>query len=104
MLPAWRNRLASARVAAADAFTLRMGDETCALRIVDGATQLLPAPAPGSADALLTPGQLVQLVFGYRPVYYLATQPGAAVPAQLLPLLDTLFPAGQPWIPWSDGF
>lgn len=104
LLPAWRARLANTRIVTADAFTLRMGDEMCTLRVVDGAAQFLPAPSPESLEAIFSPGQLVQLVFGYRPAGYLATLPGGRIPQALLPLLDTLFPAGQPWIPWSDGF
>ncbi|MGH2514037.1 MAG: hypothetical protein ACRDHP_00115, partial [Ktedonobacterales bacterium] len=104
LLPAWQTRLTSARMTSTAAFTLRMGDETRALRVAESAVQLLPAPVSGSLEAVLTPAQLVQLVFGYRPASYLATQPGARIPETLLPLLDTLFPAGQPWIPWSDSF
>ncbi|HLZ23509.1 MAG TPA: GNAT family N-acetyltransferase [Ktedonobacterales bacterium] len=104
LLPVWQARLASARRIASMSFTLRTGDEVTALSIVDSAVQLLPIPAPDSLEAVLTPAQLVQLLFGYRPVSYLAAQPDTHIPESLLPVLDTLFPAGQAWIPWSDSF
>lgn len=104
LLPAWQTRLATSRVDAAGPFTIRMGDEACAFEVAGSVVRLLDSPELEESAVVLSPQQLIQLVYGYRPARYLAAQSGARVPEALVPLLDALFPAGQPWIPWSDGF
>lgn len=104
LLPVWQERLATARFDGVGPFTIRMDDEVCAFTVADGAIRLLGVPGPDDPAVVLSPQHLIQIVYGYRPARYLATRPGVRVPEALVPLLDTLFPAGQPWIPWSDGF
>lgn len=48
--------------------------------------------------------QLVQLVMGYRSVGEVATDNGVNFDAVCISLLDTLFPAGVPWLPTPDWF
>jgi GNAT superfamily N-acetyltransferase len=45
-----------------------------------------------------------QLCFGYRPARWAAQQPDVQIPDGLLPVLDTLFPRRQTWVPGSDFF
>jgi predicted N-acetyltransferase YhbS len=45
-----------------------------------------------------------QLCFGYRPARWAAGQPDVQIPDALLPVLDTLFPRRQTWVPGSDFF
>jgi GNAT superfamily N-acetyltransferase len=106
LLPAWEQRLKAAlpEQTPARRFTLRAGDEICAIEAGPRGARLLTEAVPDAPLVAFPPERLVQLVFGYRPVHYVATQPGATVPTELLPLLQTLFPAGHPWIPWTDGF
>ena len=48
--------------------------------------------------------RLVQLVFGYRTVDDVALEDDVDVPADALPLLDALFPVGDPWMYVPDWF
>ncbi|HET8840522.1 MAG TPA: hypothetical protein VFN35_03605, partial [Ktedonobacteraceae bacterium] len=45
-----------------------------------------------------------QMLFGFRPATYLATQPGNTIAEELLPVFSTLFPVLQAWIAISDFF
>ena len=45
-----------------------------------------------------------QLIFGFRPMSWAMTQPGQQLPAELIPLLNVLFPLSQAWIAGSDFF
>lgn len=104
MLPAWQERLERAESAPLGTFMLRAGDEACAVEVAaDGARLLGSAPASVPV-ATLPPERLAQLVFGYRPVSYIATLPDADVPEPLVPVLGALFPVGRTWIPGSDAF
>ena len=102
--PVWHARLARARPGWAGAFVLSVGGESCSVRIGDGDVEVLenlPADAP---SVTLAPEPFVQLIFGFRPVTYAASQPGSAIAPELGPVLEALFPTGHAWIPGSDGF
>ena len=104
MLPAWQERLERAGAAPLGTFTLRVGNEACAVEVAADGARLLDAAPVDAPVAMLPPEWLAQLVFGYRPVSYLAAQSDADVPEPLVPVLDALFPAGRAWIPGSDSF
>jgi predicted N-acetyltransferase YhbS len=102
--PAWRARLATSSLRWHGVFELHTEAEGCAIEL--NATEArsvddIPLDAP---IARLPFDSLVQAVFGYRPISYLATRPGSNIPNDLLPILNVLFPMGQPWIPGSDAF
>lgn len=60
-------------------------------------------PAEGSLIRL-TPQALVQLTFGSRPAWRLASQPGNDIPTHLVGMLQDLAPACSGWVPGSDRF
>jgi hypothetical protein len=102
--PVWHARLARAMPGWVGVFVLTVAGESCAVKIGDGEVEILedlPADAP---SATLAPQSFVQLIFGFRPVTYAASQPGSAIAPELGPVLETLFPTGHAWIPGSDGF
>jgi hypothetical protein len=45
-----------------------------------------------------------QLIFGFRPVSWALLQPGQYIPAELVPLLNVLFPVSEAWVAGSDFF
>lgn len=45
-----------------------------------------------------------QLIFGFRPVSWIAAQTGQEIPEALFPVLDVLFPLRQAWVAGSDFF
>jgi hypothetical protein len=102
--PVWHARLARALPGWAGAFFLDVGGESGAIKIEGGKVEILetlPAAAPGVA---FTPERFVQLIFGFRPVTYAASQSGSAIPPELGTVLEALFPPGHAWIPGSDAF
>lgn len=104
MLPAWQERLERSGPAPLGTLVLRAGNEACAVEVAADGARLLDVAPVDAPVATLAPEQVAQLVFGYRPVSYLAAQPGADVPEPLVPVLDALFPVGRAWIPGSDSF
>ena len=48
--------------------------------------------------------KLIQLIMGRRSIEDLAIEPDVSVSAEILPVLDTLFPLGYPHVWWSDRF
>lgn len=104
LLPVWRERLARASAGWPGTFRLQVGEESCAVEVLGTNIRLLPEAPAGAPIATFTPDQIVQAVFGYRPLSYLASSPGASVPDALVPTLNVLFPTGQACIPGSDGF
>jgi hypothetical protein len=59
---------------------------------------------PAGAVARLLPGAFTQLLFGFRPVWWVAEQPGNDLPDPARLLLETLFPVEPAWIAPTDGF
>jgi predicted N-acetyltransferase YhbS len=102
--PVWHSRLARASPGWAGAFVLTVGDESAAVEVGDGVVEVLDAAPPGAPRVTIAPDRFIQLVWGYRPVAYVASQPGTAIPRELERVLDVLFPPGHAWIPGSDRF
>jgi len=48
--------------------------------------------------------KLIQLIMGWRSIRDLAIEPDVSVSAEIIPVLDTLFPLGHPHAWWSDRF
>lgn len=58
----------------------------------------------GRARVSMSQMALTQLVMGYRQVVDIAYNDGIKISRQLLPVLDILFPKGNPYMWWTDRF
>ena len=88
-------------------FALTVGDETCVLDVQEHSVSLLDSLPESVPIATITPQRFTQLLFGYRPITYIAdrmAEAGRHIPPALLPVLDVLFPPGHTWIPGTDSF
>ena len=71
--------------------------------VVSGADIVL-ADVGGRAQVSMSQMVLTQLVMGYRSVADVVFDEGVEIPEQLLPVLNTLFPKGNPYMWWTDRF
>lgn len=104
---AWNERWRSRQPKWSGVMTLSVdgpdqGDFTLELT-AEGVRRIAVSQAPAPV-VRLTQQALVQLVFGYRPVAWLARQPGQSIPGELVPVLDVLFPVSQAWVAGTDSF
>jgi predicted N-acetyltransferase YhbS len=74
------------------------------VRITSAGTDVPRPEAGGQMTVRLTPGAFTQLLFGFRPIWWIATQPGNVIPDAVRVVLETLFPSEPCWIANSDGF
>lgn len=92
----------------AGAFLLDIAEENWRVELAtSGAVALTPSLGTLSADfptVRLTIQAFTQLLFGFRPIAYLAQQPGTEIAQHLHSTLDILFPARSAWIAVSDFF
>jgi hypothetical protein len=65
--------------------------------------QLLGDAMPAMRRGALTSRVVLPLLFGFRSVAWAAFQDGQTIPADLLPMLEILFPPLTPWIAPTDG-
>lgn len=100
LLPTWGERWAKSARSWRGTLTLQVEGESRNL-VLDEEVRF--DAVPGEIVAL-TAGSLIQLVFGYRDVEYIAGREGNHVPDEVVPVLRTLFPLGHAWIPGSDAF
>jgi hypothetical protein len=114
MVPALAARWRRAGLAWSGALTLRIAADpatdqeggTCALTLASDRLRL-SAPteeATRTVRVRLQPGAFTQLLFGFRPVWWVAQQPGNQIPEPAKRLMETLFPAEPGWIAPTDGF
>lgn len=107
LAPELDRRWCRARVPWVGPFTLVVGDEACALDVRDNGVSLLDNLPENVPVATITPQFFTQLIFGYRPISYIASRMAHAerhIPVVLLPALEALFPPGHTWIPGTDSF
>ncbi len=96
---------------------------TCLLALAPDEVRLLPGPGGGVRDGTgapagpgaptgggaelavrLQPGALTQLLFGFRPLWWIAAQRGNRIPQRARGVLDALLPAGPAWVAPTDSF
>jgi hypothetical protein len=68
----------------------------------DGELARLAEPAPDEREIRLSLAALTQLVFGARPIAWLAEQPGQEVSAELGEVMAVLCPTGIAFYPFSN--
>ncbi|MBA3826261.1 MAG: hypothetical protein H0X24_20470, partial [Ktedonobacterales bacterium] len=105
LLPEWQRRWLAAGIGWHGALTIAVGDlGTVALGSTGVGIGLIDPETVGDVAVRVTAAQFVQMVLGYRPVGWIATQAGAVGVNGALGLLSALFPHGWPMIPASDSF
>ena len=104
MLPEWQARWRRSAERWSGALTLEVDGETCALALEGAKMHVLEAPPAQAQQVILSQQGMTQLLFSYRPLALIAAQPNHIVPADVLPVLDALFPPGRTCIAGSDAF
>ena len=104
MLPEWQARWQRSALRWDGALTLAVDGESCALALEGASIHVLDQPPAHAQQVILSQQGLTQLLFSYRPLALVAAQPNHSVPADLVPVLDTLFPPGHTCIAGSDDF
>ncbi len=104
MLPEWQQRWQRSAVRWSGALTLVVDGETCTLALEGADLRLLDQQPAQARQMVLSQQALTQVLFGYRPLGWVATQPNHSIPADLLPVLEALFPPVRTCIAGSDDF
>ena len=104
LLPEWQARWQRSLVSWSGDIQLLVGEEMCTLRIDGDELSLIAGPGIASDTVQLTPQQFIQVLFGYRPIATFLRHSEQPAPADLLTVLNVLFPMGHTWIPASDWF
>lgn len=104
LLPLWQDRLRQRRLVWTGVLALSVGDYTAFLEIQPQGLRFVQHPSGFYQHVSISQQIFTQLIFGFRPVTWATTQPGQHIPAELIPLLDVLFPLSQAWIAGSDYF
>jgi predicted N-acetyltransferase YhbS len=104
MLPEWQVGWRRRAPGWSGTITLAVGDEACGLELGLGGVALLERRPEGGQAVRLTPEVFTQLLFGFRPVWWAAEQPGQEIAEELVPVLEALFPLQPVWIAGSDAF
>ena len=104
LLPRWNMRQRTYVPEWPGTLELAIGDQTFLLGVRQGELQLVERAVYTQRAVRLTEGAFTQLLFGFRPVTWIARQPEQEIPEEMIPLLEGLFPPGQTWIAASDAF
>ena len=104
LLPTWQARWRQQNLPWAGVLTLVVDEQSCFLEL--SPRNIRPVEEPGNDERRveLSPPVFTQLALGFRPVSWAAAQAGQNIPADVLPVLDVLFPCKPTWIAGSDYF
>ncbi|HEY3107238.1 MAG TPA: GNAT family N-acetyltransferase [Chloroflexota bacterium] len=102
LLPLWRERWRRARVGWRGSLCLAVDEARCRLRLGDRELARQTEPSPHERELRLSPAALTQLIFGARPIAWLAAQPDQELPPDLAEVLAVLFPTGTAFYPFSN--
>ncbi len=104
LLPRWSHRLQHSSRGWPRSLALAVDEHTFTLTLRDGELQLVEQCGEAAMSVRLTQQLFMQLLFGFRPVRWVATRQGATISEELTPQLESLFPPGGGWIATSDAF
>jgi len=104
LLPLWQERWERSSRPYRGAVELSVGDTPFTLTLDGEAVALNEGRASAGEAIHLTSRAFTQLVFGYRPVWWLAERAGQHVASRLRPALEVLFPPGGFWLAGTDAF
>jgi hypothetical protein len=83
---------------------LSIDDYSCFLEIASAGIRFVDRASSTPQQVVLSRQVFTQLIFGFRPISWVFSQPGQQIPGELTPLLNVLFPHGQGWVAGSDFF
>lgn len=104
LLPEWQARWKRSLSHWSGNVLLSVGEERCVLRIDGTKLQLVDKLLGAAEEIQIMPHTFIQILFGYRPVAWVAHQHNQSIKGDLLSVLNVLFPLGHTWIPVSDWF
>jgi predicted N-acetyltransferase YhbS len=104
VLPLWQNRWQKHHIEWTGVLVLVVDKERCTLELSPSRLSLVARLSSEGQEVRFSQKGFTQLVFGFRPVSWVAIQAGQQVPDELAPILDVLFPHKQSWIAGSDYF
>ncbi|HID11949.1 MAG TPA: GNAT family N-acetyltransferase [Candidatus Latescibacteria bacterium] len=85
------------------AISIRTEEGSVGIRAEGGGVEVGPTQ-PGAPEVVLPQARLIQLLFGYRAAWDVASEEGVFLPPEFLPVAEALFPQGYPYMWWSDRF
>jgi predicted N-acetyltransferase YhbS len=103
MIPAWSERMRHRAPTWRGAIALEIERVTGTLRLGSEGMSVTEDADGDTPLIALTSRVLLPLLFGFRSVAWAAVQEGQRIPAELVPLLEALFPPLTPWIAPTDG-
>lgn len=103
LLPLWTERWRRSDKPYKGEIELRIGDDTLPISFTHDGIRARASLAVRTSVGL-SPQAFTQILFGFRPVRWIASQPDQEVPRALWPALEVLFPPGTFWIAGSDAF
>ncbi len=104
LLPLWQDRWQKHHFEWTGSLVLIVDDEKCILEFSPTTLRQVDQVSGSESEVRFSQQVFTQLVFGFRPVTWAAMQVGQRVPAELLSILDALFPHKPSWIAGSDYF
>ncbi len=104
LLPFWQDRWRQAKETWQGDFCFVVERSTFVFSLKQGEMRRTEYAQPGVLCVGLTSQALVQFIFRFRPLAWLARQPGCSLPEVALPILQALTPAAPGWLPGTDWF
>ncbi len=105
LLQLWQARWRQHRLEWEGHLFFEIDEQICCLGLSPGSMRLEePVPGEEGQRVVLSQQVFTQLVFGFRSVAWAAIQADQHIPAELVPILEVLFPFKQTWLPGSDYF
>lgn len=103
MLPAWNERWLQSVAVWRGMLRLEIDGVRGLLHLGPAGITFEEGNACAASTVALTGPVIMPLVFGFRSVAWARLQEGQAIPAEMLPILEILFPPVIPWIAPTDG-
>ena len=103
MIPAWNERWRRHARDWCGTLVLTVDGITVPLRLSATGVALGDGPHSTTHALSLTGRAFLPLLFGFRSVAWAAIQDDQHIPADLMPILEILFPPLTPWIAPTDG-
>jgi predicted N-acetyltransferase YhbS len=100
LLPVWHRRAAGWT----GVLALVLDGDTHTLEFTQAEARVSPAPLPATWTVQLGMGAFTQLLFGYRPLAWIAARGDLQAPPEATALLEKLFVDGPACIAGTDGF